>query len=295
MSGFPAARFRITDRGLLKPGYGADVVIFDPVMFAAPLVAAKLGVRPVQHTVGPVYDDLTLELAADAESPIWQEFGLAVPPAAGMYDGTTLAICPPSLDPAAAERPGVTLQRPVPLPLPEHPQLPCDFADPGRPLVYLTLGTFSNNVELFRLVIDALGDEPVNLLVTIGRDIEPSALGGTPPHVHVAQFIPQADVLPHCALAVHHAGAGTAFGILAHELPSVVLPQSADNFTIAARLASAGVAVSVMPDDVTVDAVRAAVRRVLAQPSYAESARRLAGEIAAMPAPADVAARLRRR
>jgi UDP:flavonoid glycosyltransferase YjiC (YdhE family) len=273
----------------------ADVVIFDPVMFAAPLVAAKLGVRPVQHTVGPVYDDLTLELAADAVSPIWQEFGLAVPPAAGMYDGTTLAICPPSLDPAAAERPGVTLLRPVPLPLPEHPQLPCDFADPGRPLVYLTLGTFSNNVELFRLVIDALRDEPVNLLVTIGRDHEPSALGETSPNVHVAQFIPQADVLPHCTLAVHHAGAGTTFGILAHALPSVVLPQSADNFTIGARLASAGVAVSVMPADVTADAVRTAVRTVLAQPSYSESARRVADEIAAMPPPADVAARLVRR
>jgi N-acyl-D-amino-acid deacylase len=30
MSGFPAERFRIKERGLLRPGYGADVVIFDP-------------------------------------------------------------------------------------------------------------------------------------------------------------------------------------------------------------------------------------------------------------------------
>jgi N-acyl-D-amino-acid deacylase len=34
MSGFPAERFRISDRGLLREGYGADVVIFDPELVA---------------------------------------------------------------------------------------------------------------------------------------------------------------------------------------------------------------------------------------------------------------------
>lgn len=34
MSGFPAERFRVKGRGLLRPGYGADVVIFDPGMVA---------------------------------------------------------------------------------------------------------------------------------------------------------------------------------------------------------------------------------------------------------------------
>ena len=34
MAGFPAERFRIDDRGLLKAGYGADVVIFDEATVA---------------------------------------------------------------------------------------------------------------------------------------------------------------------------------------------------------------------------------------------------------------------
>ena len=105
-------------------------------------------------------------------------------------------------------------------------------------MVYLTLGTFSNNaVDLFRLVLTALGDEPVNVLATIGRDNGPADLGPMPGNARVEQFIPQAELLPHCAAIVHHAGAGTSFGVLAHGLPSLALPQSADNFVIAARLA----------------------------------------------------------
>lgn len=271
-----------------------DLVVFDPVMFAAPLVAAKTGVRAVQHTVGPTYDDETLELAADAVSPIWREHELSVPPLAGMYAGSTLAICPPSLDPRAAGRPRVEPLRPVDLPRPDAPPVPHDYPDPARPLVYVTLGTFSNtNVELFRLVIDALAGEPVNLLVTVGRDNDPAQLGSAVPKVHVARFIPQADLLPHCAAVVHHAGAGTTFGVIAHGLPSVALPQSADNFTIGERLAEVGATVTIGPADVTATALRDGLRAVLTDPSYAAAARRLGTEVAAMPSPADVAARLR--
>jgi N-acyl-D-amino-acid deacylase len=30
MTSFPAARFKLNDRGLIKPGFKADVVLFDP-------------------------------------------------------------------------------------------------------------------------------------------------------------------------------------------------------------------------------------------------------------------------
>jgi len=270
------------------------LLVFDPYVFAAPLVAAATGARAVLHCIGPLMDRSVLDLVGDAVSPIWREFGLEVPPAAGVYSGTTLTICPPSLDPTAAGLSGMLTLRPSPLPLAEPPALPVSLGNPDLPLVYLTLGTFSNtDLDIFRLVVNALEDEPVNVLATIGRDNDPSTLEPVPENACVERYIPQAEVLPHCAAVVHHAGAGTMFGALAHGLPSVALPQSADNFINANLLAGAGAARTLMPGEVTGPALRAALRTVLGTGTYRLRARELAEEIAAMPSAADVAAVLR--
>jgi len=271
-----------------------DLVVFDPYAFAAPLAAAATGARGVMHAIGALMDRGVLDLAADAVSPMWRELGMDAAPWAGVHAGTTLTICPTSLDHGADGLERARPLRPSPLPLPDPPALPVSWDDPGRPLVYVTLGTFSNNaVDLFRLVLDALADEPVNVLATIGRDNDPAALGPVPGNARVEQFVPQAAVLPHCAAVVHHAGAGTMFGLLAHGLPSVALPQSADNFTVAELIAEAGVARRLLPGEVTADAVRSHLRTVLGDASYATRARQVAEEIAAMPSPQDVAAALR--
>lgn len=267
-----------------------DLVVFESYSLAAPLVAAHLGIRAVHHSIGPLLDDAVLDLAADAVSPIWREFGMDVPPAAGLYTGTTLTICPRTLDPAADSLIGARPLAPVAPPSNPPPPPPVERPDPTRSLAYLTLGTFSNNdVGLFRQVLDALRDEPLDVVATIGRDNDPTLLDPVPPNARIECFIPQADLLPHCNVVVHHAGAGTMFGVLAHGLPSVVLPQSADNFTIAARLAAAGVARVLPPDEVSVESIRSALHEVLTEPTYGDSARELAHEIAAMPSAAEVA------
>jgi UDP:flavonoid glycosyltransferase YjiC (YdhE family) len=273
-----------------------DLLVFDALTYAGPLVATALEVPCLQHTVGLLTGAEVLDLVTDAVSPIWREFGLSVPASAGTRSGDTVTIYPAALDPAAGNLDRAQPLRPVPLPHdgPPPADLPGGLWD--RPVVYLTLGTFSNgNIPLFRLLLDALAGLPVNVLATVGTDVDPAALGALPPGAHVARFVPQADVLGHCAAAVHHAGAGTALGILAHGLPSVAVPQSADNFAIAGRLAAAGAARVLMPPEVDQDAVRAAALAVLEGEETREAARRLAGDIAGMPSPAEVAALLRSR
>jgi UDP:flavonoid glycosyltransferase YjiC (YdhE family) len=271
-----------------------DLMVFDPLLLAAPLVGALLDIPLVHHTIGPLTEPGVLDLVADAVSPIWRQFGRDVPPAAGVYEATTLTVCPPSLDRSAASLADVQPLRPTPMPVPAGP-LPFELPRPGRPVVYVTLGTFSNNLDLFRSLLEALADEPVNVVATIGADKDPADLEPWPGNARVERFVPQAELLPHCAAVIHHAGAGTTFGILAHGLPSVALPQSADNFTIGRRLAAAGAARTLMPDEVRADEVRKALDDVVTGVAYREHAARLAAEIGAMPDPASVALLLRER
>lgn len=274
--------------------FAPDLLVYEPFSFAAPLVAALHGVPAVRHTIGLPLDPLVVDLSSDAVTPAWRAAGRAAPTAAGWYDGLTLDICPPTLV-GAVHPPASRVQPLRPAPLPDRTaELPVTLPHRGRPLVYVTLGTFANSdLELFRLILAALAALPVDVLVTAGDDAAVAALGEVPANAFVAGFVPQATILPRCVAVLHHAGAGTTFGLLAHGLPSVALPQSADNFSIARRLGSSGAAAVLMPGEVTVDSVRAAARQVLADPTYRQAAERIAAEIAAMPGPAEVVATLR--
>jgi MGT family glycosyltransferase len=173
----------------------------------------------------------------------------------------------------------------------------CPLEYPSEPLgqsFYVTFGTlFNSNLGLFRLVLDALADEPIDVVMTVGRDQDPGEFAPIPANARVEQFIPQAEILPSCSAVVHHGGAGTTFGALAHGVPQVILPQGADNYEQAAMCESAGTAITLRPEVLAAANLAAAVRRILDDGSYTKSSRTCAEEIAAMPDADSVAAALR--
>jgi UDP:flavonoid glycosyltransferase YjiC (YdhE family) len=279
----------LDDLGAVVDEWRPDVVVADSYAFAATLVAAVHGVPSVEHGIGLPFDPLVRELVADAVTPAWNAAGL---PAPGPAPATLCVdVCPPALaGELAASAPRARQPvRPAPLPVREPAALPFELPHPDLPLVYVTFGTFANSdVELFRVALRALAELPVSVLVTTGDEDVAAGIEDVPDNAVVAGFVPQAAILPRCSAVVHHAGAGTTFGLLAHALPSVAAPQSADNFAIARHLAAAGAAIVLPPGEVVEKAVRDAVVEVLARPEPRTAAQRLAGEIAAMPAPADV-------
>jgi UDP:flavonoid glycosyltransferase YjiC (YdhE family) len=78
----------------------------------------------------------------------------------------------------------------------------------------------------------------VNLLVTVGREIDPATFGPQPANVRIERFLPQAEILPHVNLVVSHGGSGSVLDAPAHGRPMVVLPIGADQPLNAERIAA---------------------------------------------------------
>ncbi|WP_459708360.1 glycosyltransferase [Actinophytocola sp. KF-1] len=228
--------------------------------------------------------------ARDAGIPgLWHGFGRMFPDGIGLDRplGTGLPhldICPPSLqdkDFAAAEQ-RITL-RPVP-----HRETGERF--PG-PLIYLTLGTAFGTAELLTTVLEGLAMLRARVVVATGR-VRPEELGDVPENVITRAWVAQAELIPHADLVVHHGGSGTTLGALAAGVPQLVLPQGADQFANADALVASGAALRLLPDEVSTAAVATCAATLRRESGFRDAARALADEIARMPSPAEVVARL---
>lgn len=272
-----------------------DLVVSDAASFAGHIVAAELGVPSATKGFGALLPEPRVNRAADEVAPMWRARGLEPRPYGGAYDWLYIDPYPPALGhgpgphvprthlmrPIAGDRPGAASSD---LPIPAEPS--------AAPLVYVTMGTVFHEVGPLRTIVDAITPLGVRVLVAVGPQGDPAALGPQPPHVRVERYVPQTEVLGHCAAVVSHAGSGTALAAAALGLPQLCLPQGADQFLNAGAIARAGAGISLLPDECDEAAVRDAVTRLLDDDGYREAAGRVAESIEAMPSPGDVAAAL---
>jgi UDP:flavonoid glycosyltransferase YjiC (YdhE family) len=242
-----------------------DVVVYEALNVAAPVVAARLGIRAVAFGLG-----------------LWNPF------LSRFYDlaGATLD---GYLDPMPA-----SLQTPLPLPPGRRPIRPVAWAPPvplnlptsGRRLVYVTLGTVSfGAVEVLRRAVLATAAHDVDVLVAAGPSGDPTLLGELPANVRVEKFVPQAEVLRHADLIVHHGGAGTMLSAVAEGMPQLILPQGADHPFNAEAIERACAGRALPNEAQTPAALEEAIGALLAEGPERLAAKRIAAEIAAMPAP----------
>jgi len=271
-----------------------DVIISEHSDFVGPLVAALIGARRVTLGFGPGHAADLLALATDQVAKHYRAHGLKAPRRGGLYEGVYLDTCPPDLQSPRFSAPVDSRPlRPEPAASASQAWSLPDFAERAdRPLVLLTLGTVFNDTALLSTALAGLAQLDVNVVATVGPDGDPDAISVDPGRVRIERFVPLGLLLEHCDLVVAHGGAGTTLAALAHGIPLVMIPQGADQFINTARVVKAGAGLPVPPARCTSEAVRDAATLVLQMRSYTASARRIAAQIATMPAPELVASEL---
>lgn len=145
----------------------------------------------------------------------------------------------------------------------------------GEPIIYASMGTLVNGMEhIFRAILAAAGAVPgKQLVLSVGKNINPADLGPIPPNAIIVRKAPQIELLKKAALCITHAGMNTALESLAQGVPMVAIPIGFDQPGVAARIAYHRTGEFVEVGDLTVERLSSLVQKVLDNPNYREKAR----------------------
>ncbi|HEX3783272.1 MAG TPA: glycosyltransferase [Pseudonocardiaceae bacterium] len=269
--------------------WGADLIVGDVYDCLGPLVASVLNVRFGTVTLGPAL--LPVQNAALRSRVTLRYQALRVTPRRPLFVADS---CPPLLQSAQWEKPeGWLPLRPEAYHAPGGSPVTTVRHDNGkRPQVLLTFGTLFGAPKVLGPLINDIAMLDVDLRVTLGPIANPEDFDVEHDRVRFEPFRPLAELLSDVDVVVNHAGAGTTIGALAAGVPLVLLPQGADQFTVAERAAASGAARRLLPDEITPGRLRDAVTGVLTSPEFRDSAAKVAAQIADMPTASDVAAKI---
>lgn len=261
-----------------------DLVVFEQTDVGAAIAAHTLGIPACCLAIvgwGRQWSDIYETVAEMVGAP-----------SSGVLARALVDPHPPFLTDVEAEPPFPAISmRPTPW-SPDRP-VPAWLLEPRRaPRTYLTLGTVFGNADLLRAAAIEIAGTGSDVLVATGPDVTPGDLGELPASVHVEHEVPQAHLLPHVDLVVHHGGTGTVIGAVQNGLPQVVMPQGADQFWNADHLAAEG-ACRVVPPDAPPGSIAEATTAVMHHDAPERTAaRRLGAMLEEMPSPDAVARQL---
>ena len=133
-----------------------------------------------------------------------------------------------------------------------------------RPLVLVTTSSeFQDDGRLVRTALEALKDEPVEVVATLPAadvsDIE------VPANARVMPFVPHAPLLDRAACAVTHGGMGATQKALARGVPVCAVPFGRDQLEVARRVEVSGAGTRLPASRLSADRLRRKVREALAR------------------------------
>ncbi|MGP3912319.1 activator-dependent family glycosyltransferase [Nonomuraea sp. 10N515B] len=168
----------------------------------------------------------------------------------------------------------------------------------GRPRVCLTLGTAASErldgyfVPVGEL-LESVAELDVEVVATLS-DRQQAELGPVPDNVRLVTFVPLHALVPTCDVVIHHGGGGSYCTSLLNGVPQLILPNLFDAPARAANLAGQGAGLTLPSHEATGAKVRDLVARLLEEPAFGKEAARLREEMLSQPTPNELVPELER-
>jgi UDP:flavonoid glycosyltransferase YjiC (YdhE family) len=265
-----------------------DVVIHETGELAAAPLARARDIPSVTVAFSGTLPEWSHEMVLASLAPLWADEDLAAPTFEDVCGDLYLHPFPPSFDQAPSAKVVRPMQPSAVWGTSDIPPSWLERLGADRPLVYLTSGTEPAAAQApWAAALQALGNLDVDAVATIGRHIDPAALGKIPSNVRVEQFVPQQFVLDRAAVIMSHAGAGSLLGAAAAGVPQLLNPIWADQWENADAASGSGAAITCELDRRSASDIATVLQRLLNEAQFKDAATRVAGEMAAMPSPAD--------
>ena len=263
-----------------------DVIVREGAEFAGCLVAERRGL-PHASVATASWGNLDERRAfvADVLDGWRTELGMDPDPSgATVFRYLHLAFTPPQWDAGDVRAPTTHFIRYANPRARAGPRPPWLDAPRHRPLVFASLGTVHHaEAGLFEAILEAVADEPIEVVAAIGHDQDADRFGEAPANVRIVPYAPQIAVLERAAAFITHGGFNSAKEALSLGVPLVVIPIAADQHYTAGRVEALGLGHRVGPDERTPEIIRARLRDLLADPAFRVRARRFADDMAALP------------
>ena len=142
-------------------------------------------------------------------------------------------------------------------------------------LVYVSMGTVVNDrLALYRNCIAALAGENVQVILSVGDQVDIAALGPLPENVSVYSKVDQIAVLEQADAFLSHCGMNSASESLYFGVPLLCFPQTKEQGGVAARVTALGA--GIMLENTSQSAIKAAVKLLLSDTKIRENAAEIA-------------------
>jgi len=136
--------------------------------------------------------------------------------------------------------------------------------EPGRPTVYVTLGS-SGRAEALPIAVEAAAALGCQVLVaTAGR----TRLANVPARVHVADYLPGHLAARRADLVISNGGSTTSYQALAEGRPVLGIPSNLDQYLAMSAIETAGAGLHLRAGTLTREQVRGTLERLLGDPTF---------------------------